>query len=290
MRNTARIAVMCVITLEFLARLSRLERRGSGEQSEHAKMGISVKMSVVFSLSRGSVPKCRRVSSFIGISKRMFLLFAAISERSTRDFESNADSTEPKNATKNSKAKKPKPKKRARPKLTIETCEGHDDGKVDDELPPDSADTTCETPRAPSPTKGKKTKGSKKKRKSSTTTPPKAKFEFPEVTSHDDSFSENSSVSPNDIAKEVVAARKQLEAQKNNREVTSDVDDDVFKPSHDGRDGLSLLAQASFASVDTHTKRKRSEAVSPSEDLSQKKRGRPKKASESPPFEPGKLQ
>lgn len=217
-------------------------------------------------------------------------MFAAITERSTRDFESNADSTEPKNATKNSKAKKPKPKKRARPKLTIETCEGHDDGKVDDELPPDSADTTCETPRAPSPTKGKKTKGSKKKRKSSTTTPPKAKFEFPEVTSHDDSFSENSSVSPNDIAKEVVAARKQLEAQKNNREVTSDVDDDVFRPSHDGRDGLSLLAQASFASVDTPTKRKRSEAVSPSEDLSQKKRGRPKKASESPPFEPGKLQ
>lgn len=167
----------------------------------------------------------------------------------------------------------------------------YDDEKADDELPPDSANTSCETPRPPSPAKGKKTKGTKKKRKSSTTTPPKAKFEFPEVTSQDDSFSENSSVSPNDIAKEVVAiaARKQLEAQKNNREVTSDVDDDVFSSSHDGRDGLSLLAQASFASVDKPAKRKRSEAVSPSEDLSQKKRGRPKKASESPPFEPGKL-
>lgn len=229
-------------------------------------------------------------SEFIYLfSKEDFLLFAAISERSANDFDSNADFTEPKNTAKNAKAKKPKPKKRARPKLTIETCESYDDGKADDELPPDSADTTCETPRAPSPTKGKKTKGTKKKRKSSTTTPPKAKFEFPEVTSQDDSFSENSSVSPNDIAKEVVAiaARKQLEAQKNNREVTSDVDDDVFTTSHDGRDGLSLLAQASFASVDKPTKRKRSEAVLPSEDLSQKKRGRPKKASESPP---GKLE
>ena len=218
-------------------------------------------------------------------------MFAAISERSANDFDSNADFTEPKNATKNSKTKKPKPKKRARPKLTIETCEGYDEEKADDELPPDSADTTCETPRAPTPTKGKKTKGTKKKRKSSPTTPPKAKFEFPEVTSQDDSFSENSSVSPNDIAKEVVAiaARKQLEAQKNNREVTNDVDDDVFTPRHDGRDGLSLLAQASFASVDKPTKRKRSEAVSPSDDPSQKKRGRPKKASESPTFEPGKL-
>jgi len=226
------------------------------------------------------------------VFKRIFfLLHAAIIERSANDFDGNADFTEPKNTTKNAKAKKPKPKKRARPKLTIETCEGYDDAKVDGELPPDSADT-CGTPQAPSPTKAKKTKGTKKKRKSSTTTPPKAKFEFPEVTSQDDSFSENSSVSPNDIAKEVVAiaARKQLEAQKNNREVSSDVEDDVFTSSHDGRDGLSLLAQASFASVDKPTKRKRSETISPSEDLSQKKRGRPKKASESPPFEPGKLQ
>lgn len=187
--------------------------------------------------------------------------------------------------------KKQKPKKRARPKLTVETPEGYDEGKPDDEVPPDSADGTCETPRAPSPSKGKKSKGTKKKRRSTTTTPPKAKFEFPEVMSQDDSFSENSSVSPNEIAKEVVAiaVRKQLEAQKNNREASSDVDDDVFTPSHDGRDGLSLLAQASFASVDKATKRKRSEAVSPSEDLSQKKRGRPKKPSESPPFEPGKI-
>lgn len=217
-------------------------------------------------------------------------MLAAISEISTNELGSNADFTEPKNTTKNTKVKKQKPKKRARPKLTIETPEGYDDGKPDDEVQPDSADTTCETPRAPPPSKGKKTKGSKKKRKSTTTTPPKAKFEFPEVTSQDDSFSENSSVSPNDIAKEVVAiAAKELEAQKNNREASSDVDDDVFTTSHDGRDGLSLLAQASFASVDKPTKRKRSEAVSPSEDLLQKKRGRPKKPSESPLFEPGKI-
>lgn len=213
-------------------------------------------------------------------------MFAAVGETPTNEPDSNDDFTEPKNTTKNSKAKKPKPKKRARPKLTIETPEGYDDRKADDEVPPDSADTTCETPQETSPNKGKKTKGAKKKRKSTSTTPPKAKFEFPEVTSHDDSFSESSSVSPNDIAKEVVAiaARKQLEAQKNN----SDVDDDVFTPNHDGRDGLSLLAQASFATVDKSTKRKRSEAASPSDDLSLKKRGRPKKPSESPPFEPGK--
>ena len=213
---------------------------------------------------------------------------AAISEISTNELDNNAEFTEPKSTTKSTKVKKQKPKKRARPKLTIETPEGYDDEKPDGEVTPNSADRTCETPRAPSPIKGKKTKGSKKKRKSTPITPPKAKFEFPEVTSQDDSFSENSSVSPNDIAKEVaMAARKELEAQRNSREASSDVDDDVFTPTHDGRDGLSLLAQASFASVDKPTKRKRSEAVSPSEE---KKRGRPKKPSETPPYEPGKIE
>ena len=218
-------------------------------------------------------------------------MFAGVAEPSTNQLENSADFTEPKNLTKNTKAKKPKPKKRARPKLTIETPEVYNDERAEDELPPDSADTTCETPGGPSPNKGKKAKGAKKKGKSTTTTPPKTKFEFPEVTSQDDSFSENSSVSPSDIAKEVVAiaARKQLEAEKNNREVASDVDDDVFTPNHDGRDGLSLLAQASFVTVDKTTKRKRSEAPSPTEDLSLKKRGRPKKPSESPSFDPGNV-
>ena len=212
-------------------------------------------------------------------------LFAAITEASPKEIPSNADFTEPEIATKNAKAKKPKPKKRARPKLTVESYEG----KADDEIPLDSASAPGETPRARTPTKGKKTKGTKKRRKSTATTPPKAKFEFPEVTSRDDSFSENSSVSPNEIAREVVAtaARKQLEAEKNNREILSDNEDDVFTPSHDGRDGLSLLAQASFATADKSTKRKRSENTALSEDLSQKKRGRPKKDNESSLFESG---
>lgn len=108
------------------------------------------------------------------------------------------------------------------------------------------------------------------------------------MTSQDESFSENSSVSPNDIAKEVaaIAARKQLEtAQKNNKEASSDVDDEVFASNHDERDGLSLLA---FASVDKTAKRRRSDAPSPSEDSLLKKRGRPKKPSESPTFDSGK--
>ena len=212
-------------------------------------------------------------------------MFSAAAEPSAKELESDPDFMEPDTVTKNTKAKKPKPKKRARPKLTIDAPESCD-GKDDDVMPLDS---TCETPQAPTPTKGKKAKGIKKKRKSTTTTPPKEKFQFPEVTSQEESFSENSSISPNEIAKEVVAtaARKQLEAQKISREMASEIDDDVFATSHDGRDGLSLLAQASFATADKSTKRKRSEIVPLSEDLSQKKRGRPKKDAESPLFESG---
>lgn len=199
--------------------------------------------------------------------------------------DSNSDFTEP--VTKNTKTKKPKPKKRARPKLTIDTSESYEE-KADDEMPLDSASAPCETPRTPTQTKSKRKKGTKKRRKSSATTPPKAKFDFLEVTSHEDSFSENSSsVSPSEIAKEVVAtaARKMEEAQKSAREMASDKEDEVFTASNDGRDGLSLLARASFATADKSTKRKRSE----SEDLSQKKRGRPKKDTESAMFEPGNV-
>lgn len=212
-------------------------------------------------------------------------LFSATAEPSAKELESDPDFTEPGIATKNTKAKKPKPKKRARPKLTIDAPESYD-GKADDDMPLNS---TCETPQTPTPTKGKKAKGTKKKRKSTATTPPKEKFQFPEVTSQDDSFSENSSISPNEIAKEVVAtaARKQLEAQKISREMSSEIEDEVFASGHDGRDGLSLLAQASFATADKSTKRKRSEIAPLSEDLSQKKRGRPKKDTESPLFESG---
>lgn len=207
------------------------------------------------------------------------------SESYAKEIESDPDYTEPSgNSTKNSKAKKQKPKKRARPKLTIETAEPYD-GKEDEEM---ALDYSCETPQPPTLTKGKKTKGTKKNRKASSANLPKENFHFSEMTSHDDSFSENSSISPSEIAKEVVAtaARKQLEAaQKKNREVLSDEEDDVFEASHDGRDGLSLLAQASFASAEKAVKRKRSEHSSPlSEDL--KKRGRPKKDSDSPLFEP----
>ncbi|PFX32012.1 BAH and coiled-coil domain-containing protein 1 [Stylophora pistillata] len=205
---------------------------------------------------------------------------------SPKELENSADFTkEPKTLTKNTKAKKPKPKKRARPKLTIEAPEVYEDDRTEEDLPPGCADTPCETPGGPSPNKGKKSKAANKKRKSTATTPPKTKFEFPEVTSQDESFSENSSVSPNDIAKEVaaIAARKQLEAaQKNTREASSDVDDEVFASNHDERDGLNLLA---FASIDKTAKRRRSDAQSPSEDLSLKKRGRPKKPSESPTFD-----
>ena len=214
-------------------------------------------------------------------------MFSVASESYAKEIESDPDYTEPSgNSTKNSKAKKQKPKKRARPKLTIETAEPYD-GKEDEEM---ALDYSCETPQPPTLTKGKKTKGTKKNRKASSANLPKENFHFSEMTSHDDSFSENSSISPSEIAKEVVAtaARKQLEAaQKKNREVLSDEEDDVFEASHDGRDGLSLLAQASFASAEKAVKRKRSEHSSPlSEDL--KKRGRPKKDSDSPLFEPGR--
>ena len=222
------------------------------------------------------------------IKKINLSFFVAAGVPSPKELDHSADFTEPKTLTKNTKAKKPKPKKRARPKLTIETPEVYEDDRTEEELPPDSADTPCETPGGPSPNKGKKSRGAKKKRKSTITTPPKTKFEFPDVTSQDESFSENSSVSPNDIAKEVaaIAARKQLEtAQKNNKEASSDVDDEVFASNHDERDGLSLLA---FASVDKTAKRRRSDAPSPSEDSSLKKRGRPKKPSESPTFDSGK--
>lgn len=208
-------------------------------------------------------------------------------ETSAKELESDPDFVEPGNVSKNAKTKKPKPKKRARPKLTIDTADGYD-GKDDGEVPLDNA---SEVPQPPTANKNKKTKSSKKKRKSTVTTPPKEKFHFPEVTSQDESFSENSSISPNEIAKEVVAtaARKQLEAQKNSRDMSSENEDDVFSPNHDGRDGLSLLAQASFATTDKVTKRKRAELVSPPEDLSLKKRGRPKKDNESPLFETGKV-
>ena len=42
----ARIAIVWVITLEFLARLSRWGRRGNGAESDHVKMDISVKVSL----------------------------------------------------------------------------------------------------------------------------------------------------------------------------------------------------------------------------------------------------
>ena len=204
-----------------------------------------------------------------------------------KELETNANFMEPEIPTKNTKTKKLKPKKRARPKLTVDTPESYV-GKADDESPLGSAAASGETPPS---TKSKKTKGKKKNKNSTAATPSKAKFEFRDATSQDDSFSENSSVSPNEIAKEVVAmAAKQMEAQRNSRQIPSDNDDDVFTTNHDGRDGLSLLAQASFETADKSTKRKRSSENSAlSEDLSQKKRGRPKKDMESPLSEPGKL-
>lgn len=214
-------------------------------------------------------------------------LFSVACESYTKELESDPDYVEPSgNSTKNSKSKKQKPKKRARPKLTIDTSEIYD-GKVGDEMP---LDNSCETPNPSTLTKVKKSKGTKKNRKSLSATPPKEKFHFSELNSQDDSFSENSSISPSEIAKEVVAtaARKQLEAaQRNNRDLLSDNDDDVFEASQDGRDGLSLLAQASFASAGKSAKRKRSEhPVPPSEDL--KKKGRSKNDPEPLLFKPGR--
>lgn len=225
---------------------------------------------------------------FLFSKKRLFYsLFSVTCESYTKELESDPDYVEPSgNSTKNSKSKKQKPKKRARPKLTIDTSEIYD-GKVGNEMP---LDNSCETPNPSTLTKVKKTKGTKKNRKSLSATPPKEKFHFSELNSQDDSFSENSSISPSEIAKEVVAtaARKQLEAaQRNNRDLLSDNDDDVFEASQDGRDGLSLLAQASFASAGKSAKRKRSEhPVPPSEDL--QKKGRSKNDPEPLLFKPGR--
>lgn len=216
-------------------------------------------------------------------------MLAVVPEVSATELET--DVTEAEVSSKNTKTKKLKPKKRARPKLTIDNLDGYE-GKVDDESPLDSTAISCETPQASTSTKSKKAKGTKKKRKSTTNTPPKGTFEFPDMTSQDESFSENSSsVSPNEIAKEVVAmAAKQMEAQKKSTQMQCDNDDDVFTSGHDSRDGLSLLAQASFESVDKSSRRKKSLDNSVlSEDLLQKKRGRPKKETESPSSEPGKL-
>lgn len=217
------------------------------------------------------------------------LLFAVVPEISAVEMET--DVTEAEVSCKNTKTKKLKPKKRARPKLTIDNLDGYE-GKLDDESPLDSTAVSCETPQASTSTKSKKAKGTKKKRKSTTNTPPKGTFEFPDMTSQDESFSENSSsVSPNEIAKEVVAmAAKQMEAQKKSMQMQCDNDDDVFTSGHDSRDGLSLLAQASFESADKSSRRKKSlDNSALSEDLLQKKRGRPKKETESPSSEPGKL-
>lgn len=210
------------------------------------------------------------------------MLFAVVPEISPVEMET--DVTEAEVSSKNTKTKKLKPKK-------LDNLDGYE-GKVDDESPLDSTAVSCETPQASTSTKSKKAKGTKKKRKSTTNTPPKGTFEFPDMTSQDESFSENSSsVSPNEIAKEVVAmAAKQMEAQKKSMQMQCDNDDDVFTSGHDSRDGLSLLAQASFESADKSSRRKKSLDNSVlSEDLLQKKRGRPKKETESPSSEPGKL-
>ena len=217
------------------------------------------------------------------------LLSTEINETSTNELESNAELEAPADANKTAKAKKPRPKKRARPKLTLETAESVE-VKADDEGPTDSASTTCDTPREPSPIKSKKTKVTNKRRKPKVASPTKGKFEFPDVVALEDSFSENS-VSPNEIAKEVVAiaTRKQQEAQENNRETSSDNDDEVFTSSHDGRDGLSLLATFATAKKPSATKRKRSGTATNSEELSSKKRGRPKKPMDPDSFDLGNV-
>lgn len=216
-----------------------------------------------------------------------FLPFSPVfEESSTSGRDSSVSLTSPTGDSKVSKNKTMKSKKRVRSKSKAGAPAPTEGGKEEDEIPPDGAGTFCESPRAQTPVKKKKLKGKKKKRHTADAPPPPdSKLEFQDVV-EDSLMDENTSrdVTNCDVAKETAKETEDVARDSNQDELSEN--DDVFLSSLEGDSALNLLA--SFATSDkVPNKRKRSETTESSEQISPKKRGRPKKFASSPSYDSG---